>query len=51
MKVIKALLFTILLFAIGLALISLPAFFGEIGAIVFLAILFLAVFFGFLSGM
>lgn len=51
MKVIKALLFTILLFAIGLALIYLPIFFGEIGAIVFLAILFLAVFFGFLSGM
>ena len=45
MKIIKALLFTVLLFVITFALVSLPVLFGEIGAIILLAIIFLAIFF------
>ena len=41
MKIIKALLFTVLLFAITFALVALPVLFGEIGAIILLAIIFL----------
>lgn len=44
MILIKALLFTILLFAIAFALASLPVLFGGIGAIVMLAIIFLMIF-------
>ena len=44
MKIIKALLFTILLFALTFALVALPAYFGEIGAGVLLGIIFLIVF-------
>lgn len=44
MKIIKALLFTILLFALALALVALPVYFGEIGAVILLGIIFLIVF-------
>ena len=44
MKVIKALLFTILLFALTFALVALPVYFGEIGAGILLGIMFLTVF-------
>ena len=50
MKLIKALLFTILLFALSFALVSLPVLFGGIGAIVLLAIILLVIFFAILSG-
>ena len=43
-KVIKALLFTILLFALTFALVALPVYFGEIGAGILLGIMFLTVF-------
>ena len=44
MKIVKALLFTILLFAISFALVALPVYFGEIGAGILLGIIFLIVF-------
>lgn len=48
MKIIKALLFTILLFVLTFALVSLPVLFGGVGAIILLAIIFLAIFFAIL---
>ena len=50
MKIIKALLFTVLLFVITFALVALPVLFGGIGAVILLAIIFLVIFFAFLSG-
>ena len=50
MKLIKALLFTILLFVLTFALVSLPVLFGGVGAIVLLAIIFLMIFFAILFG-
>lgn len=44
MKLIKALLFTILLFAFTFALVALPVYFGEIGAWILLGIIFLIIF-------
>ena len=44
MKVVKALLFTILLFVITFAMCSLPVIFGGIGAICLLGIVFLIIF-------
>lgn len=44
MKIVKALLFTILLFAITFALVALPVYFREIGAGILLGIIFLIVF-------
>ena len=43
MKIVKALLFTMLLFAITFALVALPVYFGEIGAGVLLVIIFLMI--------
>ena len=43
-KIVKALLFTILLFAISFALVALPVCFGKIGAGILLGIIFLIVF-------
>ena len=43
-RVIKALLITLLLFVITFAMVSLPVLFGEAGAIVLLAIIFLVIF-------
>jgi hypothetical protein len=43
-KVIKALLFTILLFVLTFALVALPVCFGETGAGILLGIIFLIVF-------
>ena len=45
-RIIKALLFTILLFALNFALVALPVYFGETGAIILLGIIFLIVFMG-----
>ena len=50
MKIIKALLFTTLMFVIAFALVSLPVLFGGIGAIVLLVIIFLLLFFAVLCG-
>ena len=44
MKIIKALLFTALLFVITFALVSLPVMFGGIGAICLLGVVFLIIF-------
>ena len=49
MKIIKALLFTVLLFVITFALVSLPVVFGGVGAVILLAIIFLVIFFAILS--
>ena len=50
MKIIKALLFTVLLFVITFALVSLPVLFGRVGAVILLAIIFLVIFFEILFG-
>ena len=50
MKIIKALLFTTLMFVTAFALVSLPVLFGGIGAIILLAIIFLLLFFAVLFG-
>lgn len=44
MKIIKALLFTILLFVVAFAMCSLPVLFSDIGAICLLGIVFLIIF-------
>ena len=48
MKIIKALLFTTLMFVIAFALVSLPVLFGRVGAVILLAIVFLVIFFAIL---
>lgn len=50
MKIIKAMLFTTLMFVIAFALVSLPVLFGGIGAIILLTIIFLLIFFAVLFG-
>lgn len=45
MRIIKALLFTVLLFVITFALVYLPVMFGRVGAVILLAIIFLVIFF------
>lgn len=50
MKIIKAMLFTMVMFVMAFALVSLPVIFGGIGAIVLFVIIFLLIFFAVLFG-